>query len=619
MEARDSNRTASTQNDGLNSADECDLHKSISATGSSLPNVMLVPNLEPSDETNSSKSNATVGENKVGTQEVSLKPLDLTETSVQVESPEGSASMDTESQPENSSPERIVGDVENVELNDSEIPFPTEYEKFWKVVEDNPQDFTGWTYLLQYVEQENHILAARKAFDHFLSHYPYCYGYWKKYADLERRHDNVQQAEEVYRQGLQAIPLSIDLWLHYINFLKEILDSNCPETDAQIKSVFEHAVLAAGTDFRSDRLWETYITWENDRGNLEEVTAIYDRIIGIPTQLYSHHFQRFKDHVQNHLPKDIISSENFIKLRQELASSNEHFDNDGRPGNDLAAGIDINDPAQIVSEIENMRHRIIEVRQEMYNHNENEVSRRWTFEEGIKRPYFHVKPLEKVQLKNWKDYLDFEIENGTLERVMVLFERCLVACALYEDFWIKYAKFMEGHSNEGVRHVYSRACTVHLAKKPMVHLLWAAFEEQQGNINEARRILKTLEGSVPGLAMVRLRRVSLERRHGNIDEAGFLLQDSIKNSKTPSEASFYAVKLARLLFKVEKSLPRARKVLVEAIDFDKIIFYSNLTHWNSFNGFILLPYTMLYTAGLSKMSATPPRKPKCTLLSRLGI
>lgn len=39
---------------------------------------------------------------------------------------------------------------------------------------------------------------------------------------------------------------------------------------------------------------------------------------------------------------------------------------------------------------------------------------------------------------------------------------------------------MENHSIEGVRHVYSRACTIHLPKKPMVHMLWAAFEEQQG-------------------------------------------------------------------------------------------------------------------------------------------
>lgn len=29
-----------------------------------------------------------------------------------------------------------------------------ELGKYWTAVEDNPMDFTGWTYLLQYVEQE---------------------------------------------------------------------------------------------------------------------------------------------------------------------------------------------------------------------------------------------------------------------------------------------------------------------------------------------------------------------------------------------------------------------------------------------------------------------------------
>lgn len=59
-------------------------------------------------------------------------------------------------------------------------------------------------------------------------------------------------------------------------------------------------------------------------------------------------FFRFRDHVQNHLPKDLISPEDFINLRQELASTNAHFDNDGIPRNDLAAEIDINDPARVM-------------------------------------------------------------------------------------------------------------------------------------------------------------------------------------------------------------------------------------------------------------------------------
>ncbi|XP_030340805.1 pre-mRNA-processing factor 39 isoform X2 [Strigops habroptila] len=468
------------------------------------------------------------------------------------QSPDSSPDLNEENMQESEIP-----NIESLQTTDIEAGFPPDFDKFWKVVEDNPQDFTGWVYLLQYVEQENHLPAARKAFDRFFTHYPYCYGYWKKYADLEKRHDNVKQSDEVYRRGLQAIPLSVDLWIHYINFLKETLDPADPETNSTIRGAYEHAVLAAGTDFRSDRLWEMYINWENEQGNLREVTSIYDRILGIPTQLYSHHFQRFKEHIQNNLPRDFLTTEQFVQLRRELASVNGHSGEDTQPDDDLPSGAeDITDPAKLITEIENMRHRIIEIHQEMFNHNEHEVSKRWTFEEAIKRPYFHVKPLEKIQLKNWKEYLEFEIENGTHERVVVLFERCVISCALYEDFWIKYAKYMENHSIEGVRHVYSRACTIHLPKKPMVHMLWAAFEEQQGNIDEARRILKTFEECILGLAMIRLRRVSLERRHGNMEDAEHLLEEAVRNAKSVSESSFYAIKLARHLFKVQKNLPK---------------------------------------------------------------
>lgn len=70
-----------------------------------------------------------------------------------------------------------------------------------------------------------------------------------------------------------------------------------------------------------------------------------------------------------------------------------------------------------------------------------------------------MKPLDRTQLKAWHTYLDWEmaeaeaayaVTEGTgLEgsevkqeianhrRVQILFERCLIACALYEEFWDK--------------------------------------------------------------------------------------------------------------------------------------------------------------------------------------
>ena len=38
---------------------------------------------------------------------------------------------------------------------------------------------------------------VREVFDAFLGLYPYCYGYWKKYADLERKHSGNDTARQV--------------------------------------------------------------------------------------------------------------------------------------------------------------------------------------------------------------------------------------------------------------------------------------------------------------------------------------------------------------------------------------------------------------------------------------
>lgn len=89
-------------------------------------------------------------------------------------------------------------------------------------------------------------------------------------------------------------------------------------------------------------------------------------------------------------------------------------------------------------------------------------------------------------------------------------------------------------------------------------------------MDEAREILKTLEATIPGLAMVRLRRVSLERRQGNMEEAETLLREAMDSGKDNTEMSFYGVKLARHYMKVQKSLSKAKKVLLDAIEKDPV-------------------------------------------------
>ncbi|KAM7028226.1 pre-mRNA-processing factor 39-like [Acridotheres tristis] len=455
-------------------------------------------------------------------------------------------------------------------------PLPPEFQRLWGAAQGNPHDFSAWTELLAYVEQEELLEGARRAFDAFFQRYPYCYGYWRKYAELERRLGSARSAQQVLERGLQSIPLSLELWLSYIGHLQSSLDPAQPESTQRVRGAFEAALAAAGMDFRSDKLWESYLEWERERGDLRAVTAIYDRLLSMPTQLYSHHWERFKEHVLQHPPGAILSPEELLWVRSKLGSSSGSDPapapkappegSEAPPGEEPPPGA----PPEGQEDLdqEKIRELVISMRQQIYTQNEAEVSKRWNFEDGIKRPYFHVKPLERAQLRNWREYLDFEVAAGSQERSIVLFERCLIACALYEEFWVKYTRYLESRTVPGARSVFQRACGFHLPRKPNIHLLWAAFEEKQGNIEEARRILRCFEAAVPGLAMVRLRRVSLERRHGRVAEAEALLLEAMRANEGLPLGSFYAVKLARQVCKVQKNLGKARKVLVEALEKD---------------------------------------------------
>ncbi|XP_053613292.1 pre-mRNA-processing factor 39 isoform X2 [Plodia interpunctella] len=438
-----------------------------------------------------------------------------------------------------------------------------ELDKYWKVVNDDPTDFTGWTYLLQYVDQESDVEAAREAYDAFLSHYPYCYGYWRKYADYEKRKGSKKKCLEVLERGLKAIPLSVDLWIHYLNHVK----ATRTEDHTFIRSQYERAIEACGLEFRSDRLWESYIKWEAENGSALNVTNIYDRLLATPTLGYTSHFDNFQEHVMSEPVAGAVSRAELVRLRGEVRDAGGAL-----PQLDLPPGED--EPSDHVAseeEAQAIKERIIAARRKVHKATGEQVAARWTFEEGIKRPYFHVKPLERCQLKNWKSYLEWEKQHGSLKRALVLHERCLIACALYEEFWMRLIKFLEERTESNPelipveREVLERACTVHHLDKPELHLHWAHFEEAQGNPAKAAEILDRIEKICPNLVQIQYRRVNLERRRGDYDKCSQLYESYIAAAKNKAVASALAIKYARFLFHVRKDPAAARLALDEAI------------------------------------------------------
>lgn len=452
-----------------------------------------------------------------------------------------------------------------------EIKPITELDKFWQAVKDDSSDFAGWTYLLQYVDQENSVENAREAYNKFLALYPYCYGYWRKFADFEKRNNNKEECEAVFQRGLNAIPLSVDLWIHYMTYLRT---HHTDDVD-RIRSKFEQGLETCGLEYRSDRLWDHYIKWEIDQNQLLNASNIYNRLIATQTLGHLQHFENYKEFVNKNEPEKILSVKEYLDLRQKVAEglrssgSNELLADDSAP-----PGEEENTFLTDVSEKELtlLRERIIEMKNNVHKETCKEIAKRQVFEEGIKRPYFHVKPLEKSQIDNWKGYIAFEKKAGDHQRIIVLYERCLIACALYEDFWLSYLDYLESLTFDVdglLSSLYSRACLVHHRKSPELHLKWSSFEEIKGNVDKAAEILKNLDEAVPHMLQIIYRRINLEKRRDQFDKVCTLYEHYINTSHTKFLTSNIAIKYARFLWKCASKIDKAIEVITEIINKDK--------------------------------------------------
>ena len=499
----------------------------------------------------------------------------------------------------------IEDSVENIELHTptfdlsfcNELPdfdiFPKELSEksksYWNCLHQDYSDFTSWTCLLQSTsENEDNLPASEAVFKCFLRYYPYCYGYWKKFADIEKKHGKFDKVQQVFKNGVKSIPISIDLWVHYLNFF---IQQNRDEVDGEteIRKLFNSAIDTAGMEFKSNKLWESYIQWEKSLGNLKKVTEIYDKLISAPNQQYIKNWTKFKEHLESHSPADVLPTEEYMKTMHELdiippgMSSEEDLtiitaipalDIINKEADDdiyqLECGEELSELEKSVQKNADLiRKKVITERESIFLETASEVKKRWKFEEAIKRPYFHVKPLEKSQIKNWKEYLDYEINGGSHKKIVFLFERCMVVCALYEEFWQRYLDYVEERDIETTRSVYSRACGIHLLKKYNMHIKWAVFEEKQKNYENAATILCNVDKNFPGMILVTQHRIGLARRMKRFDEIESIYENAIKTADRIEDKIFYSIKFSHVLAKFCGDKSKARLVLLDALKLGK--------------------------------------------------
>ncbi|CEF61297.1 Pre-mRNA-processing factor 39 [Strongyloides ratti] len=183
---------------------------------------------------------------------------------------------------------------------------------------------------------------------------------------------------------------------------------------------------------------------------------------------------------------------------------------------------------------------------------------------------------ENKQFSLWFKYLDWEINNRDEKKIKCLFERCLVACCLYEEYWMKYARYLDKNvSKTQAKAVLTRAHKIHIPSSSKIALLLSLMEERNNNFNEAVDILDNFDLKYPGYASIRLRMVSLLNRklhyQNRPDETRVIEKmERLINERRTSKTlrNFYIKKLARFQAFQCNNLAKADKLLREAIKND---------------------------------------------------
>lgn len=280
-----------------------------------------------------------------------------------------------------------------------------EEDRLWSIVRANSLDFNAWTALIEETEKiaADNILKIRKVYDTFLAEFPLCYGYWKKYADHEARLGSIDKVVEVYERAVQGVTYSVDMWLHYCVFA--INTYGDPET---IRRLFERGLAYVGTDYLSFPLWDKYIEYEYQQQQWSHLALIYTRILENPNQQLDRYFTSFRELVASRHLTELRTPEEVAALVSAKSEAGDQ-ENEGEvhPNTVEQSLKPVSAGLTEAEELENY----MAIREELYKKAKEFDSKIIDFETAIRRPYFHVRPLNIAELENWHNYLDF-IEAG---------------------------------------------------------------------------------------------------------------------------------------------------------------------------------------------------------------
>ncbi|KAI4721850.1 hypothetical protein E4T48_01863 [Aureobasidium sp. EXF-10727] len=549
-----------------------------------------------------------------------------------------------------------TGDEELAEVRKLEVDVqasPDEFENWEKLV----RAVEGLEGGLNRNSSPQAITAARSIYDRFLAKFPLFFGYWKKYADLEFAIAGTEAAEMVYERGVASIAISVDLWANYCSFKVETTHDDaiirdlsktgekpsrlpmtysshaqpsdsqhmfkfdpchillflvfgglavvrrvrrpqeaertlclvwfpfppaCPSlpcvrhASANRPRLFERGASCVGLDFLAHPFWDKYIEFEERLEAQDKVFDILARIINIPMHQYARYFEKYRQLAASRPLAELAPPNLLGQFTAELEPETK-----GKSQIEVERAI---------------RARLDTYHLEVFHNTQAETTKRWTYEQEIKRPYFHVTELDEAQLENWSKYLDFEESEGDYTRSAFLYERCVVTCAHYDEFWQRYARWMynQDGKEEEVRNIFQRASCIYTPiARPAVRLHWALFEEACGRPSVAAAIYEAILVTLPGNLEAITRLANLQRRQIGYEAAVQIYDQYLADAEcSVDDKGALVVEMARLAWKSKGDAVEGRNIMSR----QQHVFLDSPSFWAGYLSFEIDQPTTLKSA-----------------------
>jgi pre-mRNA-processing factor 39 len=434
-----------------------------------------------------------------------------------------------------------------------------------KRVEADVTDFDAWTQLVSTCEKLDDPEKLRSAYQDFVAEYPLFHAYWERYSSATGRFGGDPAA--IFEQGVAAIPYSVNLWVQYAQHL---IASEAPSE--KVTETFERGLGYVSTHFLSHPLWDKYIEYQLHQQATASVSEIYARILrSSPNQQLERYLASFKEYVATRTIYELMQASEIEQERAKLAAA--------APSQTKEEGGEEEGDATKLSEDDKIKRNWMAPKLAACESTKRKRETISPFEDSVKGSHhFHVYTLDKGQLSNWNRYLDYEEKEGDLASVTTLYERCLISCASYPAFWIRYALYIESQPQGGgdltrVCEILDRATKTHTKRKPECHLWKARFDERRGEIEACRSGYQHLLKDVaPNLLQGIVAYANLERRQGSVESASKVFQDALESTKErASEGSssttfaYIAIHYARFVQHVKKDIEKARGIYEYAL------------------------------------------------------